>query len=236
MLLGQNVNSYGADFFKKDFHGFFKNQSSQINFDRNQITKFDSRTDIHGSFSFSSVLNPLEIRGNPVIVKHLGRYRIPTLFPQLLDTVARLGFEHVNFMSSNPWDFSDELIEVIAKNKNITRTIHLPVQSGDDSVLKRMNRWYTAKQYSSLVDRIRARIPGVKFTTDIIVGFPGETEAQFKKSILLCRKVGFDKAYISLYSPRPLTVATKNFPDNVPHAEKKKRWKVLDTMINKKSQ
>src|SRR3989338_7343658 len=107
----------------------------------------------------------------PIYVKHLGRHRIPTLFPHLLEAVAKLGFEKVDFVSSNPWDFSDELIDVIAKNKNITRAIHLPVQSGDDNVLKRMSRWYSADEYLILISKIKNKIPGIKFTTDIIVGF-----------------------------------------------------------------
>lgn len=107
----------------------------------------------------------------PVYVKHLGRYRIPTLFPYLLEAVARLGFEKVDFVSSNPWDFSDALIDVIAQNDNITRTIHLPVQSGDDAVLRRMNRWYTSSEYLSLINKIKSKVKGARFTTDIIVGF-----------------------------------------------------------------
>lgn len=188
-LLGQNVNSYGADLK-------FKN------------TK-------------------------PVYVKHLGRFRIPTLFPQLLESVAKIGFEKVDFISSNPWDFSDELIEVIARNKNITRTIHLPVQSGDDNVLKRMNRWYTAQEYLALISKLKTKILNVKFTTDIIVGFCGETEKEFQNTVKLCKKVGFEKAYLAMYSVRPMTAATKNFKDDVPHKIKEKRWLVLEKLINK---
>ena len=194
MLLGQNVNSYGAD--------LVLNKTS-----------------------------PQDIK--PVYVKHLGRQRLPTLFPYLLDRVAKLGFTKVDFISSNPWDFSDELIQVIAKNKNISRTIHLPVQSGDDKVLKSMNRWYTAKEYLSLVAKMRKNIPGLKLTTDIIVGFCNETDKQYQNTIKLCQKINFDKAYISIYSSRPTTAATKVMADNVPYTEKKKRWMELDTIVNK---
>ena len=169
----------------------------------------------------------------PVYVKHLGRHRIPTLFPYLLEDVARMGFKKVDFISSNPWDFSDELIEVIAKYPNITRTIHLPVQSGDDNVLKRMNRWYTAQEYLELVEKIRKKISGVEFTTDIIVGFCGETEAEFENTVKLAEKVGFKKAYIAMYSPRPMTAAVKAFKDDVPYEEKKRRWRILEKLINK---
>src|SRR3990167_9604540 len=101
----------------------------------------------------------------PVYVKHLGRYRLPTLFPHLLDAVAKLGFAKVDFISSNPWDFSDELIDTIARNKNITRTIHFALQSGDNNVLRRMNRWYTAKDYLLLLEKMRKKITDIKFTT-----------------------------------------------------------------------
>lgn len=205
-LLGQNVNSYGADLIKN--------------------SKLKSR-------NLKLILKTKNLE--PVYVKHLGRYRIPTLFPYLLEEVAKLGFEKVDFISSNPWDFSDELIEVIAKNKNITRTIHLPVQSGDDNVLKRMNRWYTAKEYLTLIKKIKAKIPEVRFTTDIIVGFCGETEEEFQNTIKLCQKVNFEKAYIAMYSPRPMTVASKMMKDDVPYEIKKRRWQILENLINKKN-
>jgi tRNA-2-methylthio-N6-dimethylallyladenosine synthase len=169
----------------------------------------------------------------PIYVKHLGKLRIPTFFPYLLENVAKMGFEKVNFMSSNPWDFSDELIDVIARNKNITRTIHLPVQSGDDAVLKRMNRWYSASEYLALISKIKNKILNIKFTTDIIVGFCGETEKEFKNTLKLCKKVGFSWAYVSIYSPRPMAISTKKYQDDVPHPIKDKRWKTLDDLINK---
>ncbi len=197
MLLGQNVNSYGADLLKKPKG---KKQKSKVS--------------------------------NITYVKHLGKYRIPTLFPQLLDRIAKLGFEKVSFMSSNPWDFSDKLIDVIAKNKNVNREIHLPVQSGDDKILRRMNRWYTAEEYLKLIKKIRNKIINATFTTDIIVGFPGETEEAFQNTVSLCKKVNFNLAYISKYSARPRTAATKTLKDNVPHDEKKRRWRILDRMIN----
>ena len=168
----------------------------------------------------------------PVYVKHLGRQRIPTLFPHLLNEVAKMGFEKVEFMSSNPWDFSDELIDVMAKNKNISRSLHLPVQSGDDAVLKRMNRWYSADEYLVLISKIKAQIPNMKFTTDIIVGFCGETDKEFQSTVDLCKKVGFNWAYVSMYSPRFNTAATKVFKDDVSHITKKKRWLVLENLIN----
>ena len=168
----------------------------------------------------------------PIYVKHLGKHRIPTLFPHLLAEIAQVGFDEVNFMSSNPWDFSDELIDTIAKHKNITRTFHLAVQSGDDEVLKRMNRWYTAKEYIDLVNRIKKKIPEAHITTDIIVGFCGETETEFQNTIKLCNTVHFDRAFISIYSNRRGTHAYKHIPDDVPHVIKDKRWKLLDKLVN----
>ena len=170
----------------------------------------------------------------PVYVKHLGKMRIPTLFPHLLDDICHIkGLKQLDFLSSNPWDFSDELINVIAKNSNICRLIHLPFQSGDAVVLKRMNRWYTPKEYLELITKMRKQIVGVQFSTDIIVGFPGETKVQFEHTVKLCKKVGFLKAYISMYSDRPMTAAHKTMEDNVPYGEKKRRWEILDELINK---
>ena len=169
----------------------------------------------------------------PVYVKHLGKYRIPTLFPTLLNKISQMGFKKIDFMSSNPWDFSDELIEVILKNGNITRIIHLPVQSGDDNVLKKMNRWYSQKEYLKLINKLKKKIKNLKITTDIIVGFCGETDKEFNNTVKLAKEVGFEKAYISIYSPRYHTNATINMKDDVPHKIKKKRWLILENLINK---
>lgn len=170
----------------------------------------------------------------PVFVKHLGKMRIPTLFPNLLTDICHIrGLKTIDFLSSNPWDFSDELIDVIAKYPSISRVIHLPVQSGDATVLQRMNRWYTPKEYIDLVSKMRKKIPDVQFSTDIIVGFPGETKQQFEHTVRLCKKVGFRKAYISMYSDRPLTFAHTHLTDDISHKEKKRRWEILDELINK---
>ena len=224
MLLGQNVNSYGADLIVGE-----KNIQVMRDIDK---TYFDTDGESEKSpqtVSFTRNGKKLE----PVYVQHLGRHRIPTLFPYLLEEVAQMGFEKVDFVSSNPWDFSDELINVIARNPNITRTIHLPVQSGDDNVLKRMNRWYSAEDYLHLIEKIKKAVPGVTFTTDIIVGFCNETDEEFTSTVNLAKKVGFQKAFIAMYSQRPMTAATKVYPDEVPHAEKKRRWQILEDIINK---
>lgn len=171
---------------------------------------------------------------NVTYVKHLGRLRIPTLFPNLLEEICNIdGIKVVDFISSNPWDFSDELIDVIAKNSKISRHIHLPVQSGDNEVLRRMNRWYTAEQYIALISKLKSQISNVTISTDIIVGFPGETDGQFNNTVKLAKTVGFTKAYVAMYSDRPETSAHKVYTDDVPHAEKKRRWKILEELINK---
>ena len=179
---------------------------------------------------------PNGVKVTPVYTKHLGRLRIPTLFPFLLEEICKIkSLEKVDFISSNPWDFSDELIETIAKNKKITRHIHLPIQSGDNEVLKRMNRWYTREEYLALVKKIKTAIPEMTFSTDIIVGFCGETEAQFANTVDLVHQVGFSKAYVAMYSDRPMTAAHKAYQDDVPHPEKKRRWLLLDELINQKN-
>lgn len=176
----------------------------------------------------------LKTNRKPVYVKHLGRLRIPTLFPALLEAVSKIkGLKNIDFISSNPWDFSEELIDVIAQNGNISRHIHLPVQSGDNTVLTRMNRWYTREEYLALVTKLRKKIAGVTISTDIIVGFSGETKTQFNNTVDLAKKVGFSKAYVAMYSDRPMTAAHNIYKDDVPHAEKKRRWKILEELINK---
>ena len=170
----------------------------------------------------------------PIYVKHLGRLRIPTLFPYLLEDVCKIaGIEEIDFMSSNPWDFSARLIEVIANNPKISRQIHLPVQSGSNSVLKRMNRWYTRDEYLMLIKNLKLKIKNLKVSTDIIVGFCGETEKEFQDTVNLAKQAGFNKAYVALYSDRPMTAARKTMKDNIPHQVKKRRWQILENLINK---
>lgn len=169
----------------------------------------------------------------PVYVLSMGKNRVPSLFPHLLSDVAQLGFDKISFMSSNPWDFSDELIEVIKNNHNISRTIHLPLQSGNSLILKKMNRFYTKGDYLNLILKIKNKIPDVKFTTDIIVGFCGESEVEFQDTVDVCRQVGFEKAYVALYSPRPFTLSYKKYEDTIKYPEKRKRWLILENLINK---
>ncbi len=169
-----------------------------------------------------------------VSIVHMGKKRLHSSFHILLEEVAKKDLQKISFVSSNPWDFSDELIDTIAKYSNIDRLLHLPVQAGDDTVLKNMNRGYTAKEYLDLVKKIRAKIPDVRFSTDIIIGFPGEDEKAFQNTVDLCKKANFEIAYLNKYSPRKGTVSAKLYKDEIAQSEKKKRWNVLNDLINKK--
>lgn len=147
-------------------------------------------------------------------------------FAKLLDEVASLNIPRLRFLTSYPSDLKDEVIDVIAKHKNIMRFIHLPVQSGSDEILRLMNRRYNSKEYLDLIDRIRAKVPDMEFSTDIIVGFPNETYDQFKETLELVKKVHYTSAFTFIYSPREGTPAAK-LVDNVTYEEKVKRFKEL---------
>ena len=155
-------------------------------------------------------------------------------FVELLQAISRLDEVHkIRFLTSNPWDFYPELIEEVGHNQKIDRYLHLPVQSGSDSVLTRMNRGYTAANYLTLLEKLRALDPNLQIGTDIIVGFAGETEAEFQATVDLVKKAHFAVAFVAMYSVRPGTMAAKIYPDSVPYAVKKRRFELLDKMINK---
>lgn len=152
-------------------------------------------------------------------------------FPKLLEQLIKLpGKFWLRFSSSHPKDMSDALIKVVGSSDKVCAHLHLAVQSGDDKILKAMNRKYTAAHYINLIKKIRAAKSGIAITTDVIVGFPGETQAQFNNTVKLFKTVKFDLAYISPYSPRPGTVAAK-MKDSVLLIEKKRRLKELDNLL-----
>ncbi len=154
-------------------------------------------------------------------------------FAKLLTRLHQIEkLQKISFLTSNPWDLTDEIIQAM-KLPKIDRYLHLAVQSGDDQILKKMNRKYQVKDFLVLVNKLRQAIPDIQIGTDIIVGFPGETKEQFENTLSLCQKVGFAKAYVSMYSPRSQTVAFK-MKDDIPHKEKRRRWLILDQLINKK--
>ncbi|MFA7076305.1 MAG: tRNA (N6-isopentenyl adenosine(37)-C2)-methylthiotransferase MiaB [Candidatus Izemoplasmatales bacterium] len=152
-------------------------------------------------------------------------------FADLLDELAKMGVPRIKFTTSHPKDFSDKLIDVIARYDNIMPFIHLPVQSGSNNVLKRMNRKYTKEQYLNLVERIYAKIPNVSITTDIIVGFPGETHEDFLETMDLVEKSRFEGAYTFIYSPRKGTPAA-TYKDTVDQDEAKQRLYALNDLVN----
>lgn len=153
-------------------------------------------------------------------------------FPDLLEYIAKMpGNFWLSFLTSHPKDLSDKLIRVIAKNSKICPYINLPVQAGDDQILKKMNRNYTVKQYKDLVKKIRNNIPKVAISTDIIVGFPGETKKHFTNSVKLFKDIKYDMAYLNQYSSREGTASAK-MKETVSHAEKERRDKELDKVLN----
>ncbi|MBM7650085.1 tRNA-2-methylthio-N6-dimethylallyladenosine synthase [Bacillus ectoiniformans] len=152
----------------------------------------------------------------------------------LMDDIRTIDIPRIRFTTSHPRDFDDHLIEVLAKKGNLMDHIHLPVQSGSTDVLKIMARKYTREQYLELVRKIKAAIPGATLTTDIIVGYPNETDEQFEETMSLYREVGFDAAYTFIYSPREGTPAAK-MVDNVPMEVKKERLQRLNALVNEMS-
>ncbi len=153
-------------------------------------------------------------------------------FAQLLKKLHRVnGLEKISFLTSNPWDLSDEIIEAM-KLPKISRDFHLALQSGDDQILKKMNRKYNTADFLTLVGKLRKEIPDIKLSTDIIVGFPGETDKQFQNTVNFCRRIGFVRAFVNRYSPRSGTAAFK-LGDPITATEKKRRWLIIDRLINR---
>ena len=148
----------------------------------------------------------------------------------LMDELRTIDIPRIRFTTSHPRDFDDHLIEVLAKGGNLVEHIHLPVQSGSNDILKIMARKYTREHFLALVDKIKAAMPNVTLTTDIIVGYPNETEAQFEETLDLYRQVGFDMAFTYIYSPREGTPAAK-MVDNVSDEEKKSRLHRLNEVV-----
>ena len=159
----------------------------------------------------------------------------PVSFAQLLQRIEQIeGLARIRFMTPHPKDLSDELIEVMASSKKICRHMHLPVQSGSSRILKKMNRHYTKESYLALAQKIKEKIPGIAMTTDIIVGFPGETEEDFEETLDVVRKVKFDSAYTFVYSRRTGTPAAA-MEDQVEPSVVKERFGRLLEVIKKSS-
>ena len=155
-------------------------------------------------------------------------------FAELLTRINDLdGIRRIRFTSPHPAYFNRKLIETVCALPKVCKSMHLPLQSGSDTVLKRMNRPYTAAHYRSIVSHLREQTPEMTFSTDIIVGFPGETEADFEATRQMMLEVRYDNAYIFKYSPRKGTVSAKLYPDDVPQEEKERRNQILLSELEK---
>ncbi len=203
-LLGQNVNSWGLE---KLGIGMRKMLMSNENFTREMIPSNQSQY--------------LKPDGTPPFVELL---RKVTAFPEI---------KVVRFLSSNPWDFHDELIEEIITNKKIDRYVHLPIQSGSNTVLDRMNRGYTTADYEKIATKLKKGDPNIVLGTDIIVGFPGETDEEFNETVDFAKKMDWQVGFVAMYSPRPGTAAYRLYQEEIPYKIRKQRWEILDKIINK---
>ena len=151
----------------------------------------------------------------------------PVTFAQLLEKVEQIeGLKRIRFMTSHPKDISDELIDVMAASKHICHALHLPVQHGSNRILQSMNRRYTREKYLERVEAIRAKVPDISLTTDLIVGYPGETEEEFEETCSLVERVGYDSAFTFIYSPRVGTRAA-DMPDQIPESVSSRRIQKL---------
>lgn len=205
-LLGMNVNSWGLE---KVGIGFRKLMLEREGFGREDLPSNETQY--------------LKPEGTPPFV-------------ELLQAISAYDeIEKIRFLTSNPWDFHDELIEEIGRNQKIDRFVHLPVQSGSNDILYKMNRGYTRETYLEVVRKLREAAPDVVLGTDIIVGFPGETEEDFEQTVDLAKQVDWKIGFVAQYSPRPGTGSWRMYEDDVPHKEKKRRWKILDEIINKQN-
>ena len=155
-------------------------------------------------------------------------------FATLLENVAKIGIPRIRFVTSHPWNFTDRMVDVIAKYDNIMPYVHLPIQSGSDEILKRMNRKYTIEEYKLLFDQIKKKVKNVAVTTDIIVGFPNETDEDFQKTLDIVNYCKFDGAYTFIFSPREGTAAAR-MEDKITMQVKEERLQKLNELVNKYS-
>ncbi len=152
----------------------------------------------------------------------------------LLEDVAKTNIERIRFVTSHPWDFNDDMIDVISKYKNVMPYIHLPLQSGSDKILKLMGRRYTKEQYLTLYNKLKSKIPNCSITTDIIVGFPNETKEDFQDTLDVVNKCKYDGAFTFIFSPRIGTPACR-MKDDISLEEKEERLHILNNLVNKYS-
>jgi tRNA-2-methylthio-N6-dimethylallyladenosine synthase len=163
--------------------------------------------------------------------QNVNSYKGGMTFAELLREINKMkGNFWIRFTSSHPKDLSSDIVSAMKDCKKMTKYLHLPIQSGDDDILKKMNRLYNIKEYKGIIEEVRKSIPGISISTDVIVGFPGETEKNFSNTVKLFREMEFDMAYIARYSPREQTVAY-NLKETVKNEEKRRREKILEEII-----
>ncbi|MCK4592631.1 MiaB/RimO family radical SAM methylthiotransferase [Candidatus Parcubacteria bacterium] len=209
ILLGQNVNSYKSQ---------IQNHKLQINSQHKTGPPWAEKSQIQNSKQFDNLT--IEQFDNRTID-----------FPNLLKLIDNIpGNFWIRFLTSHPKDMTEELIKTIVECEKVTPYIHLALQSGNNEILKKMNRKYTAKHFLNLIKLIKKHLPDAAISTDVIVGFPGETEKQFQNTIEVMKKVKFDMVYINKYSPRANTASYK-MKDNISWKEKKKREKSLTEIL-----
>jgi tRNA-2-methylthio-N6-dimethylallyladenosine synthase len=154
--------------------------------------------------------------------------------PDLADLLTELnaidGLARIRFLTNHPKDMSTRLIEAIAYLDKVCELICLPVQSGDNDILKAMRRGYTVEHYCQLITQIRSKIPGVALSTDVIVGFPSESNQQFQQTANLLSELRFDTVHVAVYSPRPETTASRQFEDDIPLDEKRERLHIIEQL------
>lgn len=190
-----------------------------------------------GIFSELEMLGKRGVKEVTLLGQNVNSYRDAdgTGFPALLERISRFleeshsSIEWVRFESSNPKDFSDSLIDAVAGSARVCRGLHIAVQSGSDGILRRMNRKYTRAQYLSLVEKLRSRLPGVQLTTDVMLGFPGETDADFEQTVSLMKEVRYESAFMYYYNPREGTPAAA-MEQQVPLEVKKARLQAVIDM------
>lgn len=157
----------------------------------------------------------------------------PSPFVELLRDIEKMSLTSLSFTSPNPQDISDDLIDWMSDSKTFSRTLNLPLQSGSDRILKKMNRRYNQQEYLELVHNIRKAVPNIIISTDIIVGFPGETDEDFTETLKVVKKCNFAKVFIGIYSARPGTTSARIYKDNIPYKTKHARWSILNDLLNK---
>ena len=218
-LLGQNVNSYTGR-SPIPMIGDRKRLSNST-YERADVNSYAGSDE--GAAAGASSWIPPPRHSEDATLRMTQDGKAKTSFPQLLEILCQIeGLERISFTTSHPSDATEELFQVIARNPKISRRFHLPLQSGSDRVLKRMKRLHTYEDYKKKIDRLRALVPDVSITTDIIAGFPGETEADHEATMRSLEEIRYDDAYIFKYSVRPGTPAAK-LEDDVPLPAKEKR-------------